>query len=108
MLSVGDDRRLVSLFEDLRDDREESLDRRAATARQRLEDLAGGLERAGHQAPEPEAEVARVDPNAPPPNYFPPAMIQDLERRKKDDPEAARALAEALKTSPRGTRPPGL
>jgi hypothetical protein len=107
MLSVGDDSRLVFLFDDLRDAREEPLERRAATARQRLEELAGDLERAGHRAPEPDSEVARIDPNAPAPNYFPPSMIQDLERRKNADPEAARALEEALRTSPRGSRPPG-
>ena len=107
MLSVGDDSRLVFLFDDLRDAREEPLERRSATARQRLEELAGDLERAGHRAPEPDAEVARIDPNAPAPNYFPPSMIQDLERRKSVDPEAARALEEILRTSPRGSRPPG-
>jgi hypothetical protein len=107
MLSVGDDSRLVFLFDDLRDARDEPLERRAATARQRLEELAGDLERAGHRAPEPDAEVARIDPNAPAPNYFPPSMIQDLERRKNADPEAARALEEILRTSPRGSRPPG-
>lgn len=106
MLSVSDDRRLVSLFADLNADQEEALDQRAITARQRLEDLAGGLERAGHQAAEPEAEIAQIDPNAPPPNYFPPAMIQELERRKDLDPEAARALEEAHRASPRGVRPP--
>lgn len=110
MLSVGDDRRLAFLFDDLRDAREEPLERRAATARQRLEELAGDLERAGHRASEPDPavnEVARIDPNAPAPNYFPPSMIQDLERRKNVDPEAARALEEILRTSPRGSRPPG-
>jgi len=106
MLSVGDDSRLVFLFDDLRDAREEPLERRSATARQRLEELAGDLERAGHRASEPDAEVARIDPNAPAPNYFPPSMIQDLERRKGADPEAARALGEILRTSPRGSRPP--
>ena len=110
MLSVEDDQRLISLFDDLRDTPAEPLERRAATARQRLEELAGDLERAGHRAaPEAEAaEIARIDPDAPPPNYFPPSMILDLERRKDVDPEAARVLEEALRTSPRGTRPPGL
>ena len=107
MLSVGDDRRLVPLFPDLQQDMEEPLERRGATARQRLEDLAGGLERAGHQAPDPEDEVARVDPAAPAPNYFPPSMLLDLERLSPADPEAARALEEARRASPRGTRPPG-
>ena len=114
MLSVGDDRRLAFLFDDLREAREEPLERRAATARQRLEELAGDLERAGHRAsPEAEAaevaeaaEIARIDPDAPPPNYFPPSMVLDLERRK-DDPEAARLLEEIRRVSPRGTRPPG-
>lgn len=106
MLSAGDDRRLVFLFDDLREAREESIDRRAATARQRLEELTADLEKAGHKAPAPESAVARIDPNAPPPNYFPPSLIQDLERQK-DDPEAARALEESRRTSPRGVRPPG-
>ena len=106
MLSAGDDRRLVFLFDDLREARQESIDRRAATARQRLEELASDLEKAGHKAPAPESAVARIDPNAPPPNYFPPSLIQDLERQK-NDPEAARALEESRRTSPRGVRPPG-
>ncbi|HEX6898139.1 MAG TPA: hypothetical protein VF789_00425 [Thermoanaerobaculia bacterium] len=107
MLSVGDDRRLASLFPDLQQDTEETLERRGATARQRLEDLADGLERAGHQAPDPEDEVARVDPDAPAPNYFPPSMLLDLERLSGGDPEAARALEEVRRASPRGSRPPG-
>lgn len=109
MLSIEDDQRLISLFDDLRETPAEPLERRAATARQRLEELAGDLERAGHRAsPDAEvSEIARVDPNAPPPNYFPPSMILELERSKGTDPEAARALEEALRTSPRGTRPPG-
>jgi hypothetical protein len=105
MLSAGDDRRLVFLFDDLREARQEPIERRAATARQRLEGLATDLEKAGHKAPELEATVARIDPNAPPPNYFPPSLIQDLERQKSD-PEAARALEESRRTSPRGTPPP--
>ena len=107
MLSVEDDRRLVSLFPDLQQDMEEPLERRGSTARQRLEDLAGGLEKAGHQAPGLEDEVARADPNAPAPNYFPPSMLLDLERLSAGDPEAARALEEARRASPRGSRPPG-
>jgi hypothetical protein len=106
MLSAGDDRRLVFLFDDLREAHEESINRRAATARQRLEELATDLEKAGHKAPASTAAVARIDPNAPPPNYFPPSLIQDLERQK-NDPEAARALEESRRTSPRGVRPPG-
>ncbi|MEA2601851.1 MAG: hypothetical protein QOF89_2843 [Acidobacteriota bacterium] len=106
MLSAGDDRRLVFLFDDLREARQEPIERRAATARQRLEELATDLEKAGHKAPAPAAAVARIDPNAPPPNYFPPSLIQDLERQK-NDPEAARALEESRRTSPRGLRPPG-
>jgi hypothetical protein len=106
MLAAGDDRRLVFLFPDLGEARQEPLDRRAALARQRLEELAADLEKAGHQAPPAATEVARIDPDAPPPNYFPPSLIQGLER-VKDDPEAARILEEVRKTSPRGTRPPG-
>lgn len=106
MLAAGDDRRLVFLFPDLAEARQEPLDRRAATARQRLEELAVDLERAGHKAPAAAAEVARIDPDAPPPNYFPPSLVQGLER-VKDDPEAARILEEIRKTAPRGTRPPG-
>ena len=106
MLAAGDDRRLVFLFPDLCEARQEPLDRRAAVARQRLEELAADLEQAGHQAPPAAAEVARIDPNAPPPNYFPPSLIQGLER-VKDDPEAARILEEVRKTSPRGSPPPG-
>jgi hypothetical protein len=107
MLSVKDDRRLVPLFPDLQADMEEPLERRGATARQRLEELAGGLEKAGHRAPDPGDEVARIDPDAPVPNYFPPSMLLDLERLSPADPEAARALEEARRASPRGTRPPG-
>ncbi|HKV13179.1 MAG TPA: hypothetical protein VJ725_33880 [Thermoanaerobaculia bacterium] len=106
MLSVEDDRRLVSLFPDLQEDMERTLDNRGDTARQRLEELAAGLERAGHRAPAPEADVARIDENAPAPNYFPPGMIEELARHP-NDPEAARALAEARRVSPRGVRPPG-
>lgn len=107
MAQVADDRRLVALFEDLRGQPEESLDRRAAEARQRLDGLITGLERAGHRASEEAVvAVADADPNAPPPNWFPPAMIEELEKHA-GDPEAARALEEARKTSPRGTRPPG-
>jgi hypothetical protein len=107
MLSVKDDRRLVPLFSDLQADMAEPLERRGATARQRLEELAGGLEKAGHRAPEPADEVARVDPDAPAPNYFPPSMLLDLERLSPADPEAARALEAVRRASPRGSRPPG-
>lgn len=106
MLSVEDDRRLVSLFDDLRADRGQTIEDRAVLARQRLEELASRLEQAGHQASKPEAGVARIDRSAPPPNYFPPSLIQEFERQP-DDPEAARALEEARRASPRGVRPPG-
>jgi hypothetical protein len=107
MLAVSDDRRLVNLFDDTRGPGEEGLDRRAATARQRLEDLATRLEAAGHRAPDPAGlEVARSDPNAPPPNWFPPALIEELAARP-NDPVAAQALEEARRTAPRGSRPPG-
>lgn len=107
MLSVSDDRRLVNLFDDLRGQSEEGMDRRAAEARQRLEDLATGLERAGHRAPDEAAglEVATADPNAPEPNWFPPSLLEELAAHP-GDPEAARALENARKISPRGTRPP--
>ena len=106
MLAVEDDRRLVSLFDDLQADPERTLDNRGDTARQRLEELAAGLERAGHRAPAAEAAVARIDENAPAPNHFPPGLIEELERHA-DQPEAARALEEARRVSPRGVRPPG-
>jgi hypothetical protein len=107
MLGVSDDRRLVNLFDDLRGQSEEGMDQRAAEARQRLEDLAAGLERAGHRAPDEAAglEVATADPNAPEPNWFPPSLLEELAAHP-DDPEAARALENARKISPRGTRPP--
>lgn len=107
MLGVSDDRRLVNLFVDLRGQSEEGMDRRAAEARQRLEDLVSGLERAGHRAPDDAAglQVAAADPNAPEPNWFPPSLMEELAAHASD-PEAARALENARKISPRGTRPP--
>lgn len=107
MLSVSDDRRLVTLFEDLRGQNEEGMDRRAAEARQRLEGLVTGLERAGHRVSDEAVglEVAAVDPNAPEPNWFPPSLLEELAAHASD-PEAARALENAQKTSPRGTKPP--
>jgi hypothetical protein len=108
MLTVPDDRRLVTLFDDLRGPQELDLKERAVTARQRLEGMAAGLERAGHRAPEAARGLApaRLEENAPPPNYFPPSLIEELERLP-NDPEAARMLEEARRTSPQGTRPPG-
>jgi hypothetical protein len=106
MLAVSDDRRLANLFDETRGPSEEGLDRRAATARQRLEDLAARLDAAGHRAPESAGlEVARADPNAPPPNWYPPALIEELAARP-DDPAAVQALEEARRTTPRGSRPP--
>jgi hypothetical protein len=108
MLTVSDDRRLVSLFDDLRGPQATDLKERAVTARQRLEGMAAGLERAGHRVPEAARGFAldSVEENAPPPNYFPPSLIRELERLP-NDPEAVRMLEEARRVSPRGTRPPG-
>lgn len=114
MLTVSDDRRLVSLFDDLRGPQKLELKERAATAKQRLEGLAAGLEKAGHRVPEAARGLApdRFEANAPPPNYFPPSLIKELESLP-NDPEAARMLEEARRTSPRDvrgtrpTRPPG-
>jgi hypothetical protein len=78
MLASGDDRRLVFLFDDLREAREEPLDRRAAMARQRLEELALDLEKAGNSFSEPVEDAARVNPNAPSPNTFPPSVMESL------------------------------
>lgn len=107
MLTVSDDRRLVSLFDDLRGPQELELKERAATARQRLEGMAAGLERAGHRVPEAARGFAldRFEENAPPPNYFPPSLIKELESLP-DDPEAARMLEEARRVSPPSNRPP--
>ncbi len=107
MLTVSDDRRLVALFDDLRGPQKLELKERAATARQRLESMAAGLERAGHRVPEAaRGPLDRVEENAPPPNYFPPSLIKELERLP-NDPEAARMLEEARRTSPPSRRPPG-
>jgi hypothetical protein len=107
MLEVSDDRRLVTLFDDLRGPQELELKERAATARQRLEGMAAGLERAGHRVPEA-ARGLRPDgaeDNAPPPNTFPPSVIKALEGAH--DPEAARMLEEARRIPPQSQRPPG-
>jgi hypothetical protein len=108
MLTVSDDRRLVSLFDDLRGPQELELKERAAMARQRLEGMAAGLERAGHRVPEAARGVAldRFEDNAPPPNYYPPSLIKELESLP-DDPEAARMLEEARRVAPSSNRPPG-
>lgn len=107
MLTVSDDRRLVSLFEDLRGPQDPDLKERAAMARQRLEGMAAGLERAGHRVPEAARGFAldRFEENAPPPNYFPPSVIRALESLP-DDPEAARMLEEARRVAPPSNRPP--
>lgn len=107
MLTVSDDRRLVTLFDDLRGPQAIELKERAVTARQRLEGMVAGLERAGHRVPEAARGFALdgMEENAPPPNYFPPSLIKDLERLP-NDPEAVRMLEEARRTSPPGTRPP--
>lgn len=108
MLTVSDDRRLVTLFDDLRGPQKLELKERAATARQRLESMAAGLERAGHRVPEAARGLAldRVEENAPRPNYFPPSLIKQLERLP-NDPEAAQMLEEARRISPPSLRPPG-
>jgi hypothetical protein len=108
MLTVSDDRRLVSLFDDLRGPQDLELKERAVTARQRLEGMAAGLEKAGHRVPEAARGFAldRLEANVPPPNYFPPSLIKELERLP-NDPEAARMLEEARRTSPQSSRPPG-
>lgn len=106
MLRVPDERRLVSLFDDL-GRRGEPLNQNAAEARQRVEALVSRLEAAGHRAEEPEMDrgLADADTDAPPPNYFPPSLIEELARHP-DDPEAVRALEEARRVSPRGVEPP--
>lgn len=108
MLTVPDERRLVSLYDDLRNQRDESIDRRAAEARVRLEALAQRLEAAGHRAPEPSGgpDLAQADPNAPEPDWFPPSLLEELAAHP-DDPEAVKAFEKARRTTPRGTRPPG-
>jgi hypothetical protein len=105
MLTVSDDRRLVTLFEDLRDQRDVDLEDRAATARQRLEGLVTGLERAGLRVPEAARgfRLDGIDENAPPPNNFPPSVKAEPERHA-DEPQAAQALEEARRTP---VRPPG-
>jgi hypothetical protein len=107
MLRVPDERRLAGLFEDLQGRPGESLNGNAAEARQRVEALISRLEAAGHNADEPEMDrdLADVEANAPPPNYFPPTLIEELARHP-DDPEAAQALEEARRVSPRGVDPP--
>jgi hypothetical protein len=107
MLRVPDERRLAGLFEDLQGRPGESLNNNAAEARQRVEALIARLEAAGHRAPEPEMDrdLADVEPNPPPPNYFPPTLIEELARHP-EDPEAAKALEEARRVSPRGVEPP--
>jgi hypothetical protein len=107
MLRVPDERRLAGLFEDLQGRPGESLNGNAAEARQRVEALVSRLEAAGHRAPEAEMDrdLADLDANAPPPNYFPPTLIEELARHP-DDPEAAQALEEAKRVSPRGVDPP--
>ena len=107
MLRVPDERRLAGLFEDLQGRPGESLNGKAAEARQRVEALISRLEAAGHRAPEPEMDrdLADVEANAPPPNYFPPTLIEELARHP-EDPEAAKALEEARRVSPRGVEPP--
>ena len=76
MLTVPDDRRLVTLFDDLRGPQTLGLKERAAMARQRLEGMVTGLEKAGHRVPEAARGLApgRLDENAPPPNHFPPSL----------------------------------
>jgi hypothetical protein len=107
MLRVPDERRLAGLFEDLQGRPGESLNGNAAEARQRVEALISRLEAAGHRADEPEMDrdLADVEANAPPPNYFPPTLIEELARHP-EDPEAAKALEEARRVSPRGVDPP--
>lgn len=107
MLRVPDERRLAGLFEDLQGQPGESLNDHAAEARQRVEALIARLEAAGHRAPEPETDraLAAIDDNAPPPSSFPPTLIEELARHP-DDPEAAKALEEARRVSPRGVEPP--
>lgn len=107
MLRVPDERRLAGLFEDLQGQPGESLNPHAAEARQRIEALIARLEAAGHRAKEPQMdrELAEIEANAPPPNYFPPSLIEELARHP-DDPEAVKALEEARRVSPRGVEPP--
>jgi hypothetical protein len=105
MLSVSDDRRLVTLFEDLREQRDIDLRERAATARERLAGLVTGLERAGLRVPEAARgfRLDGIDENAPHPNNFPPSVKGEPERHA-DEPQAAEALEQARRTP---VRPPG-
>lgn len=87
MLASGDDTRLIFLFSDLRDQKD-SLPARATTARQRLEELAVDLERAGYTASEP-VEAARIDPNAPPPSSFPASVLEALGLNRDGSPKTS-------------------
>lgn len=98
MLSVDDDRRLVALFPDLVET-PVLLGDRGVLAREWAEELMAGLERRGHRPGQKvfELPLAAADPAAPPPNFFPPEVMEELERAaaKGTDPAAAEALEEA-------------
>jgi hypothetical protein len=98
MLGVDDDRRLVALFPDLAET-PVPLGERGVLAREWAEALMGSLVRRGHRPPETlfEQPLAEADPAAPPPNFFPPEVMAELERAaaKGEDPAAAEALEDA-------------
>jgi hypothetical protein len=98
MLSVNDDRRLVALFPDLVET-PVPLDLRGTLAREWAEELMGSLERRGHRPRHQpfELPVAEADPAAPPPNFVPPEVMEELERAAPTalDPGVAEALEDA-------------
>lgn len=98
MLGVDDDRRLVALFPDLAET-PVSLNDRGVLAREWAEELVGSLERRGHGPLQKglELPVAVADPAAPPPNFIPPEVMEELERAAPEalDPGVAQALEDA-------------
>lgn len=98
MLGVDDDRRLVALFPDLVET-PVPLGDRGMLAREWAEELMASLERRGHGPRQKffELPLAEADPAAPPPNFFPPEVMEELERASANgmDPAAAEALEDA-------------
>lgn len=89
ILASGDDMRLVFLFDDLREARTVPIKQRMATARQRLEEMATDLEEAGYGFSERVEEAARINPDAPPPNTFPPSVMESLGLNRDGSRKAA-------------------
>jgi len=100
MLTVPDDRRLVGLFPDLVAIWE--LDPAAAAweARGRLGELVDLLAAQGHprRVLPSGFSPARIDPAAPPPNDFPPGLIEEILTLTPDDPDKEEFLTFALQT----------